>query len=513
MRTLSMWRSFLFALVGCLQIWPVAGQDLVVIDKANARSIDPDAYFAKEYSRIHGRRLHYGVADDARPRPSTLIGIALSGGGIRSNAFQMGVLSGLYAERVGERNLFGRIDYLSSVSGGSWANAAAWAWPGALGDLFACLDLGASQGKVNALRQKPECRDALPMLRNTQDVEVVSSPGNQRKEEWKLDIETFHLRHGCNVDFDTPIPDECATNFVTKPYPIFNSTHSATSEHPGLKGFPFQSTPDQVGTIVDVHSTLPSGQKGGGATLGFFLDLSQSKTKWIQRKWLKGETRDGSELSLFAAHSSGLLRGLGVPAAFLSYYFSISVDGQDFTDTRLRSEYKLSDGGKSENTGLLPLVERGVDVLVVSYIVKDSTPFADYEIAEGQVSKLLGCKFGKIDKSVDHPLTQTSYYVCGNLPDQTQKQVLLVSPWIRNIGPFLANLDRQSQTDTDEAKGLAEVLLYLKTEDAKLPESDRFPQTRTLETVYDEQLVRAYYLLGKFAAQMEIAPFLRQLVR
>ena len=52
-----------------------------------------------------------------------LVGLALSGGGIRSATFGLGVLQGLYA-----LGIFERLDYISSVSGGGyiggWLQAA-----------------------------------------------------------------------------------------------------------------------------------------------------------------------------------------------------------------------------------------------------------------------------------------------------------------------------------------------------------------------------------------------------
>ena len=67
---------------------------------------------------IHERRKAAGsVADDA-----PLVGLALSGGGIRSAAFNMGVLQSL-----ARSGLLARVDYLSSVSGGGYiASCLTW---------------------------------------------------------------------------------------------------------------------------------------------------------------------------------------------------------------------------------------------------------------------------------------------------------------------------------------------------------------------------------------------------
>jgi hypothetical protein len=68
---------------------------------------------ADERERIDAQRAHRGVG--AGP----LTGLAISGGGIRSACFGLGVLQALY-----ERGAFSRLDYLSTVSGGGYAGAA-----------------------------------------------------------------------------------------------------------------------------------------------------------------------------------------------------------------------------------------------------------------------------------------------------------------------------------------------------------------------------------------------------
>jgi predicted acylesterase/phospholipase RssA len=46
----------------------------------------------------------------------------MSGGGIRSAAFQLGILTGLNASDGMHEKWLSKIDYIASVSGGSWAN-------------------------------------------------------------------------------------------------------------------------------------------------------------------------------------------------------------------------------------------------------------------------------------------------------------------------------------------------------------------------------------------------------
>jgi hypothetical protein len=86
-----------------------------------------DDVFREELAEIrerHNRQVADTIAagDLAAAIPSTalsLTGLALSGGGIRSASFCLGVMQGLHAKEV-----IGRIDYLSTVSGGGYIGAS-----------------------------------------------------------------------------------------------------------------------------------------------------------------------------------------------------------------------------------------------------------------------------------------------------------------------------------------------------------------------------------------------------
>src|SRR5580658_7700352 len=55
---------------------------------------------------------------DGQPNPPALTGLAISGGGIRSATFGLGIL-----EALKERDLLKKIGYLSTVSGGGYIGA------------------------------------------------------------------------------------------------------------------------------------------------------------------------------------------------------------------------------------------------------------------------------------------------------------------------------------------------------------------------------------------------------
>ena len=85
-----------------------------------------DEVFPAELEELKRRRSTVGdprefptnAADVGPNVDNELIGLALSGGGIRSASFSLGVVQGLI-----KAGLFNSIDYLSTVSGGGYTGA------------------------------------------------------------------------------------------------------------------------------------------------------------------------------------------------------------------------------------------------------------------------------------------------------------------------------------------------------------------------------------------------------
>jgi predicted acylesterase/phospholipase RssA len=77
---------------------------------------DFDAVYAAEHAEIKGSR---AAARGRAPSVADgMTGLALSGGGIRSASFCLGVLQALHAGKI-----LHKIDYLSTVSGGGYIGA------------------------------------------------------------------------------------------------------------------------------------------------------------------------------------------------------------------------------------------------------------------------------------------------------------------------------------------------------------------------------------------------------
>jgi hypothetical protein len=105
-------------------IAPVSERELrLAAERGAGRPPDPStlALMAAEKGPIAERRGTYHLA----PPGDDLTGIALSGGGIRSASFSLGVLQALAA-----RDLLKRLDYLSTVSGGGFIGSALTRWAG-----------------------------------------------------------------------------------------------------------------------------------------------------------------------------------------------------------------------------------------------------------------------------------------------------------------------------------------------------------------------------------------------
>jgi hypothetical protein len=455
------------------------------------RQKDPDQYFTHEYEQIHYRRNQITQTD----RPSQLTGLAFSGGGIRSAAYQLGILSGLH-----ETEALKRIDYLSAVSGGSWAAGSYWASTESDDNLFSCLVLTAKSDSGNG---NEDC-DSSVLLNNEQPFATLPVKGaaiKARKRQWRDYIKSVYLPE-CNVDAAEieriGINELCVSNYRKKPYLIINASHSVkTLDQKGSpENVPFHFTMDEIGALTDCHKTERCDHK---ESKGFFVKNISDDFAWINKSLIKGD-KAYNNLAAAMAASSAVVSG----TVLLSYHYELaykprlSMIGNMKGDRieEIRERYELSDGGKSDNLGLVPLIERGVENIVISYMGKDNDPvgdpWEDFKIAKEQAEKLFGCKFTMpdADASVKNTVLFESVYECG----EHKGKITHVKSTHNNVGGFIEKLKDNGSPE------LHEYLTNKDSENYPSNKNDLFPQTPTMQQAYDQQLIDSYFLLGRWVA-------------
>lgn len=412
-------------------------KDHRLFEKANIRFKDKEKYFAGEYAVIKQRRLKLYPAEGQNPgKPEHLIGVGFSGGGIKASAFHLGLLSGLH-----QAGLLSRIDYISSVSGGSWANGAYWAVHETDDALFECLDTitHAKYTDSSSLSDADQrdiyrCKKYKALLPNNQNRFFGS-------RDWQRHIRSNYLLND-DITFSEFLKyDE--EHLSSKPFPVFLATH--TNKIMGGKdeeNFPFEITPLGFGTVADCKTEI-DGKTCGimrrwfrphlwkyPPERGFYIDYkTQGEIDVTIKKYFDDEEK-GLRLS-HAMWSSG-----GLIAKVLSMHMRISQNGKQITG--IKEKYVLSDGGKTDNTGLTPLVERGVDLIVLSQIAGDpDIELGDIDIASKQVRRLFGVNINvdnlkEKDLEGRQPLISESTYADG-------KNILFVKPTPENIDDFYAS--------------------------------------------------------------------------
>ena len=101
-------------------IGPVGVDQLEKASQARHADQGSAALSATEREAIRSRRQRYGLPEAS---DENLFGLALSGGGIRSATFALGVL-----QAMAGRDLLKHVDYLSTVSGGGYIGSSLLWW-------------------------------------------------------------------------------------------------------------------------------------------------------------------------------------------------------------------------------------------------------------------------------------------------------------------------------------------------------------------------------------------------
>jgi hypothetical protein len=499
------------------------------VQSPDLRVNDQPKYFSDEYQQIVERRRQKSIdsGNDIK-KPVKLVGLGLSGGGIRSAAYQLGLLSGLQSSKTSNQvtTLLDNVDYLSCVSGGCWATGAFLIANETTEDFFNCLTEQASL--IGGVKDTEKCGRAKNILRDKQSIDLVKTG---KKKAWENEIKAAYFPEGCkDFKFSDPVPNKCRDNFKGKPNVIFNTTHSTESPTrfgADINNLPFQITPDQLGTIVDCGSSNLGEQEcgvikrnlAGRGKIGFFVRQDAKDFEWVERKrrvrhGLQLRTELGSQMSKAMAHSSAVV---GTPT-MLSFSMGLTYQKQKPAD-EIRDNYILADGGFVENLGLLSLVERGTELIVLSDMGYPERKGDDLKIAAEQVHKLLKCQITGIENINHKDMVSILGYTCDKVSEGkgTKKgTILYVRPYPDNINEFKSYLEKQTQLadlftcingKPHECYGKKPLI---PDRNSKIDEDYSFPQTNTMLTSYDDRLIRAYYLLGKFIGENNVAPEMKK---
>lgn len=468
---------------------------VVLLESSKDRINNKERCFEKEYKIIkERRRVRSSIKAPVENSLNQIVGLGLSGGGIKSSAFQLGLLSGLHNSRSKQgASLLNEIDYISSVSGGSWANGAYMAAPESDDVLFNCLD------ETVAESSKQECREFDKLLPDSQSQFKGS-------RDWHMQIVDYFLR-GNDVKLETL--RKKSPPFSNRPFPIFMATHSNTIiGKKSIKNFPFEITPLHVGAIADCNSPeAPCGffrryfrplHWNNPPEKGFVIDLAEGKKiDTVVKKYIRNPQNDlGLSHAMWA--SGGLV------AKVLSLHLRLSIEGKKIPG--VRKKYVLSDGGKTDNLGLVPLVERGADLIILSQIASDAElKFGDLERSAGQVEKLFGLNVDthKLisphnDESKKRPFITTS---CVKNGQEGILSLWLIKPTTENVVEFYDYLKKSGK--------YGKLLSFLETEEKPKKGLERFPQNPTLKFNYPKKLIYAYYALGKYIGEMKLSPAIK----
>ncbi len=576
---------FLFFLTACAQERHfIESPHYLHLNSTSFRADHPEV-FRPEY-RLINRRLPATLAATGAERPNTLVGMAFSGGGIRSNAFQLGLMSALIdsdasgwgvpnhapsdtCRHAYANSLLSRVAYLSTVSGGTWAAAAlrAHKCPVCLFDNLELVIRTEGQCDTLADEDVSRCEEAKRVLNNSyEDAAPYIARSNRvtdlfnihsdytAREAWRKLLLAKHIGAGNDVPM---LQLETGTDKPPMgPFLIINTTHDATRATDPKHNFPFEITGLGMGTIADNGNTQGYSVSPLVDATGAFVTYDHSAPLWTCPINLSHAIAMSGDVfpSRWGSFKFNLFEWyLPFPTAGSRRLERSPRELRNSTGALLwmeqRAEYVLTDGGQSENLGALGLMERGVDLLIISDAGYDPTyTFGDYDALKHHARHLLGrgiffatngtftddmedhLRQGRLDitrnELHDHvhhayenrefkPTSDEAFFrredlaehsslfegryfpLTDGTPSGALKQVFYLKPSM-NITPFLRHLERHP-----EYRGVYQYLSLNKTS---------FPYTKTFAISYDQTLIYAYYLYGRYLGQTSIAPILERLI-
>lgn len=290
----------------------------------------------------------------------------------------------------------------------------------------------------------------------------------------------------------------------TRPFPIFLATHSNTIVgKKDIKNFPFEITPISISAIADCKSPeTPCGSArkylrplhwNNSPEKGFVVDLIEGNrvNTWVKKYFLRKRVND-----IYLSHAMSASGGL--VAKVFSLHLHIRSEGKKIPG--VRKKYVLSDGGKADNVGLIPLVERGSDLIILSQIASDANlEFGDLQRSAGQVKRLFGINIDTENLILPHKAKKSPFitFTCFSNREENGSSLWLIKPTTKNVMEFYEYLKSSGK--------YSELLNYLQEEQMAADKLERFPQNDTIKLKYPPQLMYAYFALGEYIGEMKLS--------
>ena len=452
-----------------------------------ARMLCKGFFFSPEYEDVKKRRELLGVSN-AQPT----FGLGFSGGGIRANAVQWGILAGLH-----ESKMLPRADYISSVSGGSWASGAYKSSPWTDEKLFQVLE---------KVLQNPDLKknNSVPFLMNSYGPELKEfiEFKSSDKHLWEGMIKKFFLAYPpfpggrkLSVDALIALLDTANPVAARRPYVIWNTTHNYSGPpDPTMKNmnrsFPFEVTKRWLATTADCGN-LPY------------------CPRFTSHKNARGAVDTEYPRKVYASRAMAMSSSIGPHLLKLDWPIRFKQIGKN---PPYRKKYKLADGGYSENLGGYALLERGIKFIAIS----DAGADPKYNLEELSTLQFhakqnfgIELKFSPKDiASMKQPYKQPylikGSYVSRHDPNHKGIVFYMKPKYLDDYKKYLA-------------KHYPYVLVYLQKNNAWKKTYGVFPQdatfsisTKGLMDKYPVPRIIAYFLMGKFIAQYHLTPLLKK---
>ncbi len=575
---------------GSLQRDRIKGRDYWTLERSDARLLHRPEAFAQEIGQL-------------QKRGKLRIGLALSGGGLRSNAFQAGFMSGL--QQIG---FLEKVGHISAVSGGLWAAAAYKASSLCPQQYFSALDEVVRDEAqffdcedFSPVPERRECgeSDPLRLLPNSysqvfteakKHLELVDlNKGYTCREGWRrmlvrqfLTVNKDQASGGSRGVFDRPLSEVETKDPYQKPILILNGTHDtrdSSQEQPllaaqqgegktwGRLNMPFEMTAFSIGTIVDCGTQTRAGlppDKTREPSIPWRSDYCTKPAGEYPARFLVLKEKGYCPLSLSHAmamasavipaeytmamdwpvpiHEEGALANADCgpyPHTTLADQGPAGMPGMpgvaappgckgltlEGRCTDFRARYIVSDGGHSENLGALALMERGVDLLIISDDGYDpKREFGDYGTLKKQAATLLGVQHMAIHYEDDGLLPHAGMKD-NEMRERTERlhkkgekegECVFFGSWqdpgatgaVHLLKPFLYVRVPES------VQGFLKWLLREENKEYRYIYNYivfnwlSFPDDGTLAASYSRKLMFAHYLLGKYIAVEELKPYL-----